>query len=240
MRIWIYTASAVLLCITAYAEPQFGNVLDRLGKKTEAKDSLGNDKIAAGLKEALQVGATNAVALTGKPDGFFKNEAIKILLPDKVRGLEKGLRAVGMGQKVDEFELSMNRAAEKAAPAAKDILVGAIQQMTLEDGRKILTGGDTAATEYFKSKTVATLTTAFRPIVEKAMEETGVSKQYKQLAGGATSLPFMKKDSFSIEEYVVSKSLDGLFHMLGEEERKIRKDPAARSTSLLKEVFGSH
>jgi hypothetical protein len=219
---------------TLLAEPQFGKILEGLGKKS----SPGNDKIVSGLKEALQIGAGNAVNLTGKPDGFFANEAIKILLPEKLKTMEKGLRMAGMGKKLDEFELSMNRAAEKAAPEAKQIFIDAIKGMTLDDGRKILTGGDTAATEYFKGKTTETLTSAFRPIVTKAMEDVGVTKQFQQLTGSMSSLPFMKKDAFDINSYVVSKSLDGLFHVLGQEERKIRTDPAARVTSLLKDVFG--
>lgn len=242
MSKWNRGVCGVLLCATpflnAQAAPQFGKVLDRLGKGSGTQGTLGNDKIVAGLKEALQIGTGNAIALTGKTDGFYRNEAIKILMPGKLKSLESGLRAAGLGAKLDEFELSMNRAAEKAAPQAKTIFIGAIREMTLEDGRQILTGGDTAATNYFKTKTSASLTAAFRPIVDKAMEGTGVSQQYQQLMAGIPSLPFLKKDSFSINEYVVSKSLDGLFHMVGEEERKIRTNPAARATALLKEVFG--
>lgn len=234
-----FTACGVLLAgfalVGAQAAPQLGQILDRLGKG--AGGASGDGKIVAGLKEALQIGTANAVLLTGKPDGFFGNPAIKILLPEKLRTLEKGLRIAGMGGKVDEFELSMNRAAEKAAPAAKTIFLNAIRDITLEDGRKILTGGNTAATDYFRSKTAATLAIAFRPIVQKAMDETGVGAQYKQLTGSLPQLPFVKKDAFDIDEYVVSRSLDGLFHMVGEEERKIRTDPAARVTSLLKDVF---
>jgi hypothetical protein len=140
--------------------------------------------------------------------------------------------------KVDEFELSMNRAAEKAAPAARDIFKEALTAMTFDDARKILTGGDTSATEYFKAKTSDKLTTAFRPTVESTMADTGVVTQYKQLTGGLASLPFGKSANFDITDYVVSKALDGLFYMLGEEEKKIRTNPAAQITPLLKEVFG--
>lgn len=218
---------------------QFDKLRERLTKVPGATGTAGsNDRIVAGLKEALQVGAGNAISLTGRPDGFFRNQAIRILLPEKARTIEKGLRAAGLGQKVDDFELSMNRAAEKAAPEAKAIFVGAIKQMTLDDGRKILTGGNTAGTEYFKAKTSDTLKSAFRPIVANAMAQTDVTAKYKQMMGGLPSLPFLKKDAVDIDEYVVSKSLDGLFYMLGEEERKIRTDPAARVTALLKEVFG--
>jgi len=216
------------------ANAQFGKVLKGLGDSGAPTDS----KSASGLKEALQIGADRAVDLTGTTDGFFKNEAIKILLPEKLQTAQRGLRMAGMGPKLDEFELSMNRAAEKAAPGARSIFKDALMQMTFDDARKILTGGDTAATEYFKGKTSDSLTASFKPTVESAMEETGVVKQYKQLAGGVQSLPFGRSQSFDITDYVVAKTLDGLFHVLGEEEKKIRTDPTARVTPLLKEVFG--
>jgi hypothetical protein len=194
---------------------------------------------ASGLTETLQIGTEHAVDLTGTTDGFFKNEAIKILLPEKLRTAEKGLRLAGMGPKIDEFELIMNRAAEKAAPAARGIFKDAFMQMTFDDARKILTGGNTSATEYFKAKTSGTLAVAFKPTVESAMDETGVVKQYKQLTtGGTQSLPFGRSQSFDITDYVVGKTLDGLFYMLGQEEMKIRTSPAAQITPLLKEVFG--
>ncbi|HEY6392075.1 MAG TPA: DUF4197 domain-containing protein [Bryobacteraceae bacterium] len=213
---------------------QLGKVLEGLSNRGGPSDS----KTASGLKEALQIGADHAVALTGATDGFFKNEAIKILLPDRLKTAEKGLRLAGMGGKIDEFELSMNRAAEKAAPAARGIFKDALLQMTFDDVHKILTGGNTAATEYFKAKTSEKLTASFKPTVESAMEETGVVRQYQQLAGGIQSLPFGRSQSFNITDYVVGKALDGLFYMLGQEEKKIRTDPAAQITPLLKEVFG--
>lgn len=216
------------------ANAQFGDLLRGLGDRGAPTDS----KSASGLKEALQIGTDHAVDLTGTTDGYFKNEAIKILLPEKLQTAQRGLRMVGMGPKLDEFELSMNRAAEKAAPAARGIFKDALLQMTFEDARKILTGGDTSATEYFKEKTSESLTASFRPTVESAMKDTGVVKQYNQLSGGLQSLPFGGGQSFDITDYVVAKALDGLFHVLGEEEKKIRTDPAARITPLLKEVFG--
>ncbi|HEU5251413.1 MAG TPA: DUF4197 domain-containing protein [Thermoanaerobaculia bacterium] len=214
-------------------------VLAGLVLAVEASSTGPSDaKTAAGLKEALQVGVGNAVNLTGQVDGYFKNQAIKILMPKQLQSLEKGLRAVGYGPKVDEFVLSMNRAAEKAAPQAREIFGGAIKEMTFADAGQILTGGDTAATDYFKGKTTDKLTMAFRPVVEKTMNETGVTRQYKDLVGRFQSIPFAKSVSFDVDQYVVTKALDGLFHVLGEEEKKIRKNPAARVTSLLKDVFG--
>jgi hypothetical protein len=205
-----------------------------LGQQSELSDV----KIGSGLKEALKVGTENTVNLTGKLDGYFLNQAIKILMPEKLRNFEKGLRAVGYGPQVDEFVLSMNRAAEQAAPFAKQIFWDAVGEMTFQDARKILSGHETAATDYFKSRTTDKLTVAFRPVVDQAMNEVGVTRQYKELVGRFQTIPFVKSESFDIDHYVVAKALDGLFHVLGEEERKIRTNPAARVTDLLKEVFG--
>jgi hypothetical protein len=216
--------------------------LDRLFKSLgggEKESGLSDAKIGSGLKEALKIGTENAVGFTGKKDGFFLNQAIKILMPEKLRTFEKGLRAVGYGPQVDEFVLSMNRSAEKATPFAKQIFWDAIGEMTFEDVRKILSGNNTAATDYFKGKTTNKLTDVFKPIVSNAMSEVGVTRQYKELVGRYESIPFVKKETFDLDQYVVTKALDGLFHMVGEEETKIRKNPTARTTDLLKEVFGS-
>jgi hypothetical protein len=227
----------VVILITAFpASAQLDRIFKSLGGGE--KGGLSDAKIGSGLKEALQIGTENAVHFTGKTDGFFLNQAIKILMPERLRTFEKGLRAVGYGPEVDEFVLSMNRAAEKAAPFAKKIFWDAIGEMTFEDVRKILSGHDTAATEYFKGKTTNKLTDVFKPIVDKTMNEVGVTRQYKELVGRYENIPFVKKESFDIDHYVVSKALDGLFHMVGEEEKKIRKNPTARTTDLLKEVFG--
>jgi Protein of unknown function (DUF4197) len=231
-----FALSAVLFL---FAIPTFAQI-DQLSKTLGLgnKSGLSDSKIASGLKEALEVGTTTAVKLTGRPDGYFGNEAIKILMPKNLRTLEKGLRAVGYGPKVDAFVLSMNRSAEAAAPEAKKIFIDAIVSMSFDDARRILSGGDNAATDYFKEKTSAQLTTAFRPIVEKTMDENSVTKQYKQLAGQAQTIPFMKSPNLDITDYVVSQALNGLFYMVGQQEAKIRKDPAAQTTSLLRQVFG--
>ena len=199
---------------------------------------LSDAKIASGLKETLEIGTQNAIDLTGRPDGYFQNAAIKILMPSQLQPLEKGLRAVGYGPQIDELVLSMNRAAERAAPAAKPIFLDAITAMSFDDARQILSGSPTAATEYFKAKTSDKLTVAFQPIVAQTMSEVGVTKQYKELMGRAQSIPFLKSDTFDLDRYVVGKSLDGLFYVLGQEEQKIRTNPAARATDLLKQVFG--
>ncbi len=200
--------------------------------------SPSNAKVVSGLKEALQIGAENTVNLTGRTDGYFGNPAIKIPMPDKLRTVERGMRAVGFGSQVDEFVLSMNRAAERAAPFAKQIFWDAITEMSFDDARKILSGSDTAATDYFKSRTSDKLATAFRPVVESSMNEVGATRKYKEMIGQYKDIPFVKNVTVDIDKYVVTKALDGLFHVLGDEERKIRTNPTARVTDLLKEVFG--
>ncbi len=209
--------------------------MEQLGKV--GGSVLTNEKIISGLKEALEVGTENTINLTGNVDGYLKNEAIKILLPEKLQQMDKMLRMVGFGPQIDEFVVSMNRSAEQAAPLAKPIFTEAVTDMTFEDGHKILNGGDTAATDYFKEKTKAKLTEAFKPKITEAMDQVGVAAQYKSLVGEYSSLPFVNAEQFDLDNYVVGKSLEGLFHTLAQEEQKIRNNPAARVTDLLKEVF---
>lgn len=225
-----------LLSTSAGAFAQLEQVAKGLGLNNQTE--LSNSQVASGLKEALQVGAENAVKLTGKTDGYFGNQAIKILLPKNLQPLQRGLGAIGYQSKIDAFVLSMNRAAEAAAPSAKKIFGDAILAMTFDDARKILSGNETAATDYFKSKTTDQLAVAFRPFVEKTMSENGVTQQYESLTSELKSIPFLKNEDLDINKYVVTKALEGLFYMLAEEEKKIRKNPAARTTELLKEVFG--
>ena len=213
-----------LAAIVVAAAPARSGILDRLFGGGVPSD----EKVAAGLKEALAIGTGNAVAATGTLDGFFKNEAIKILLPEKLQRLDKRLRTVGLGSQIDAFVLSMNRAAERAAPSAKSIFKDALTQMTFSDAKQILRGGDTAATDFFRAKTSERLTVSFLPIVSSSLGEVGATKRYKNL---------VSSPSLDLDRYVTGRSLDGLFHVLGEEEKKIRKDPAARVTKLLKDVF---
>lgn len=228
----------MVILLTAFpASAQLDRIYKGLGIGGQGS-GLSDAKIGSGLKEALHIGTENAVNFTGKTDGYFLNQAIKILMPEKLRTFEKGLRAVGYGPQVDEFVLSMNRAAERAAPFAKQIFWDAIGEMTFEDVRKILSGNETAATDYFRGKTTDKLTVVFKPIVDQSMNEVGVTRQYKELVGRYDSIPFVKRESFDLNHYVVTKALDGMFYMVGEEEKKIRKNPAARTTDLLKEVFG--
>jgi hypothetical protein len=220
--------------------PAYAGLMDDLmkGAGMGQKSGPGNDQIIAGLKEALSIGTGNAVTATSKPDGYFGNQAIKILMPEKIQKVANALGKVGYQKEVDDFVLSMNRAAEKAAPQAKAIFIDAIHQMTVEDARKILDGGDTAATEYFKAKTSGKLYEAFQPIVSSSMNEVGTTRSYKEMMGKYTALPFASAESLDLDRYVTNKGLDGLFYLVGQEEIKIRKDPAARVTDLLKTVFG--
>ena len=226
----------LLLAPAPLALAQLGDIAKELGLGQQSQ--LSNTKLASGLKEALRVGTDKTVKLTGRTDGYFTNQAIKILLPKNLHPLETGLRALGYGPKVDAFVLSMNRAAETAAPAARKIFGDAILAMTFDDARKIFSGGDTAATDYFKEKTSAQLAAAFRPVVEKTMNANHVTQQYNALVGQYKTIPFAKGMDLDINNYVVSKALDGLFYTLAEQEKDIRKNPAARTTALLKEVFG--
>jgi hypothetical protein len=236
MRAVLLTA---VLLFSSLLQAQLDDILKKAGDTLNQHSTAGlsNDKITAGLKEALQVSTTKAVALTGKPDGFLKNQAIKILLPPKLQTVGKGMRMLGMGGEVDELEVGMNRAAEQAVPEAKQIFIAAVKKMSFDDARKILSGDDTAATEYFKRTSSSDLTTAFSPIVNESMKRVGVVQQYDRVLASAPGGNALA-GQFDLNKYVVGKTLDGLFLMLGEEEKKIRKDPAAQTTSLLKEVFG--
>jgi hypothetical protein len=208
------------------------------GGKAHTGAALDDAMIGSGLKEALSVGTQKAVRLVGKPGGYFDNEAIKILVPQNLRTVEKVARGLGQGARVDEFVASMNHAAESAAPEAETIFADAITEMTIDDARKLLNGGDTSITDYFKAKTSARLAIAFRPHVEAAMSRNGVTQQYQALVGRVSWISFGSGSSMDINTYVVNKALDGLFYMLGQQEKEIRTNPAARTTALLKQVFG--
>lgn len=201
-------------------------------------DVSGEGNAASGLKQALEIGTRNAVGLTSRENGYLDNPLIRIKLPGGLDKMATGLRAVGFGAQLDELEVAMNRAAERAAGEATDVFWQGIRQMTFSDAVGILNGGDTAATEYFERTTRDTLRARFEPIVSDKMDEVGVVRSYDQLVGRYDAIPFAKKPSLDLRGYVTARSLDGLFAVLGEEERKIRTDPAARVTPLLKQVFG--
>ncbi len=198
------------------------------------------DKDAGGgLREALTQGASKAVDLLGKQDGFLKNKQVKIPMPDGLRQAEKVMRTFGMKKQADELITAMNRAAEAAVPEAKTLLVGAVKDMSVDDAKKILTGGDTAGTEYFKDKTSAQLKEKFKPIVQKAMEKVGLAKTYDKFASKGAQYGVISKEDADIDNYVTQKTLDGLFTMVAEEEKAIRKNPVGAAGSLAKKVFGA-
>ncbi len=204
----------------------------------DSGEGISSQKADLGLREALTVSTRNAVFQTGKRDGFFRNSLIKILMPEKLRPVEKTLRAIGAGNRVDDFVLGMNRAAERAAPQAQSIFLDAIRGMSFRDVYGILRGGDTAATDYFRERTSDRLTSAFRPIVENSMDSVGATRQYKSLIGRYGALPFVNQKSLDIDGYVVNEALDGLFSVVAKEERDIRRNPAKRVTQILRDVFG--
>jgi hypothetical protein len=209
--------------------------------ETSPVASLSNTEMVAGLKEALSEGTQFAVDSLGKEGGFLDNSKVKIPMPDSLSWVEKSLRTLHQDELADEFIDTMNHAAERAVPEAAVIFGAAIRNMSIEDAQEILTGPDDAATQYFRTSTQAELTERMRPVVEEATAQTGVTSAYKNMtarAGGMTSL--LSSDATDLDGYVTSKTLDGLFIMIAEEEKKIRENPLARSTDLLKKVFGAY
>lgn len=234
--VYLFISIVTITLITSCAQQPLDWLTENMDILKSTK--LSETKIADGLREALRVGIDNAIKTTGKLNGFFGNDSIKIAMPEKLQTIEKGLRMIGMEQKVDQFILSMNRAAENAVPYGRDIFIDAIMDMSFDDVMKIYNGGDTAATEFFKEKTHDKLVNAFLPKAQEALDQYSVTKGYRDLVGKYQVLPFADKlPVFDVEKYVVTKTVDGLFVVLAEEEKKIRTDPSARVTKLLKEVF---
>ena len=200
--------------------------------------SLDENTIIAGLKEALEIGTKNAVNIVSIEDGFYKSVDVFIPLPEKLKEVASKLRSFGLGDKVDEFIKKMNRAAEKAAVEAVTIFIDAIKKMTLADARNILAGADDAATRFFEKHTRPELYNIFFPVIKNVMDNIGVTQLYKFLINTYNEIPFVNKVTYELDEYITNKALDGLFFMLAKEEKKIRKDPVARITELLRKVFG--
>lgn len=200
---------------------------------------LSNTEATQGLKTALEKGAVAAVNLLGRTDGFLGNAKVRIPLPGFLEDGSKLLRALGRGAQIDELVTSMNRAAESAVPLARDLLVGAVKTMSVSDAKNILTGGDTSVTQFFATRTREPLGVKFLPIVTRATEKVGLAAKYNAVAGKASSYGLVKKEDANIQQYVTGKSLDGLYFVIGEEERKIRQDPVATGSAILKKVFGA-
>ncbi len=200
---------------------------------------LTNTDATKGLKAALEKGASAAISQLGVLDGFLGNEKVRINLPSYLEDAAKLLRTFGQGARVDELITSMNRGAEAAVPMAKDVLTKAVQGMTVQDAKGILGGGDTAVSQFFAEKTRAPLAVKFLPIVTQATAKVGMADKYNQLAGKASELGLMKKEDANIQQYVMGKTLDGLYFMISEEEKKIRQNPVAYGSSILTKVFGA-
>jgi hypothetical protein len=245
--------AAIVLCLCA--APAFAgwtDVLDKVQQQIPATASpsassntaanlgagLSDADITKGLKEALAKGTTSAVNSLGQSDGYFANQAVKILLPDSLKKLEAPLRLAGQGQLVDDLVLAMNRAAEKAVPQAANILGDAVKNMSVSDAKGILTGGDDSATQYFRKSSGDKIGEMMKPIISKSMENVGVAKAYKRLTANPLAAGAAQAYGLDLDTYVNAKAQDGLFLMIAKEEKDIRSNPAERTTSILKKVFG--
>lgn len=241
----LYFILALFVALPAFSQKDStaSKLLKKAGvlfSKPKSGGGLSNDDIVAGLKEALSVGANNSSKLLSATDGFFANAAIKVLMPPEAQKVEKALRSAGMGSMVDKAILSMNRAAESASKEAAPIFVDAIKQMSFQDAFGILKGADTAATGYLKGKTTPALTAKFRPVIEEALKKTNATKYWKDVFDTYNKLPTtLKKVNPDLAGYVTDKALTGIFYQVAIEEKKIRKDPAARVTDILKKVFAN-
>lgn len=198
-----------------------------------------NADASSGLKAALGQGAQAAVALLGRPDGFLGNPKVRIGLPGSLDDAAKLLKTFGQGQRIDELLTAINRAAETAVPMGQDLLVGAVQSMTVTDAKNILTGGDTSVTQFFADKTRAPLGQRFLPVVNQATEKVNLTQSYNAFAGKAASFGLLKKEDANLGEYVTGKTLDGLYLVIGEEEKKIRQNPMGSASAIVQKVFGA-
>jgi hypothetical protein len=201
--------------------------------------SLTDAEASRGLKAALETGAVRAVQLLGRPDGFLGNPQVRIPLPGWLEDASKLLKALGQRKQVEELEVAMNRAAEGAVPLAKNLLLDAVRHITVQDAKRILTGGDTSVTEFFAGKTREPLTGQFLPVVKKATAKVQLAQKYDRIAKKGQGLGLVKPEDASIDHYVTRKALDGLYFMIGEEEKKIRRDPVGTGSALLSKVFGA-
>ena len=212
---------------------------DAIKPKGTADKPLSNEEVISGLKEALTVGTNNSTSVASKVDGYYKNPALFIPFPPEAKKVKDYATKVGMGSQVDKFEETLNRAAEEAAKDASPVFVNAIKGMSIGDGFAILKGADTAATHYLKDKTTAELLQKFTPIVQAAIDKVELTKYWNPLVSNYNKIPFVEKQNPDLTAYVTQKALQGLFKLIADEELKIRKDPVARVTDILKKVFGS-
>ena len=222
-----------------------GDLLKGVGEATANKSSgpatsnLSDQDVTRGLKDALAEGAAKAVSSLGRTDGFLLNDKVRIPLPESLQNVESVMKALGQGKRVEAFKTSLNRAAEAAVPEAKTLLIDAIKNMSVADAKAVLTGGDDAATKYFRQATEAKLHDRFLPIVGKTIQSYKLTEQYDRIAGSASQVGLIGKEQANMSEYVTGKALDGLFLMIAEEEKAIRRDPLGRSSEYVRKVFGS-
>ena len=202
--------------------------------------ALDQTEAASGVRAALERGADSAVSLLGKPGGFLDNPQVRIPLPGALKSAASMLRAIGQQQRVDDLVNSMNRAAEQAVPAAKPLLLNAVHAMSVEDAVKIVRGGDTSVTDFFAAKTRTPLGEKFLPIVTAETQKVSLAAKYNAVASKGSTFGLVKPEDANVEQYVTRKALDGLFLMIGQEEKKIRADPVATGSAILKSVFGGH
>lgn len=235
MKLFKVTIVAVIavLMATSCKTTDINRVLNTIG----GNQQLSEQTVVAGLKQALEVGTSNSVTDTNRPGGFSNNPLIKIAVPSQLDDVARGLRKFGFGSYVDNFEGQMNRAAEKASGEAKTVFFDAISSMSIADAWGILRGGDNAATNYFRSKTQNSLERRFQPIITSSMQKVGFYSDYQRLLSTYEKLPLSDKPNMNIEDYVMNETLDGLFTLVAQEEKKIRDNPVARTTELLQKVF---
>ena len=227
-----------LVSFTAFGCAEMTSVLNEVNNSTSTP-SLTNSEVISGLKEALTIGTNNSTALTSRLDGFYKNPEIFIPFPAEAIKVKEKVEAIGMKKQVDEFVLTLNRAAETASKEAAPIFVDAIKNMSIADGFAILRGNNNAATQYLREKTSASLKIKFNPIVKNAISTVEVTKYWNPIISAYNKIPFTEKQNPDLEDYVTTKAMDGLFLMIQKEEANIRLNPAARVTDILKKVFGS-
>ena len=223
--------AAIALCITSILVPSLALALSLA--------DLSNKDASSGLKEALTQGVSQAVGSLGKTDGFLNNPKVKIPLPGQLAKADSVLRMAGMGKQADKLVVAMNHAAEAAVPEAKPLLLNAVKSMSVDDAKKILTGGDDSVTQFFKAKTAAPLMEKFLPIVKKHTADVDLAKKYDSLAGKGAELGLVKPEDAQIDNYVARMALDGLFKMIGEEEKSIRANPMQAAGDMAKKVFGT-
>jgi hypothetical protein len=207
--------------------------------RAQSLANISNLDATKGLRVALETGANAAIALLGKPDGFLGNPQVRIPLPGYMKDAAKFLSAIGQRRQVEELETAMNRAAEQAVPLAKTLLTNAVRNMSVTDAKRILTGGETSVTEFFAEKTRTPLSAQFLPVVKQQTAKVGLKDKYEKLAQKGVGFGLVKQEDASIDHYVTRKALDGLYLVIGEEEKKIRRDPVGTGSALLGKVFGA-